>query len=405
MTTSLKTRILTFGVSAAFITVATRVSANWPMFHGDAQRTGYTSVSGPSRLQEKWATSLGGPVVTSAVVDGAGNIFTGPVVQEGPGKPTYDIFGLSPDGAIRWRTKTKFVDHDLPSISTPALDGRGRMYVGAMDGFYALNTADGSIAWKAPSQKPVIQSPVIDPAGRIYETVDGKLTAFESDGSIAWQQPLATPRLSGGPALGRDGTVYAVSAQYGEDSYLVAYDAIGNEKWRTFVSQYFWPLSTPTVGPDGTIYTATESILAIRPDGTVKWTSQPAFGLNSVASIAVDPQNNLYYSAYVYAWKLSSTGTVVWSKILTTDGSNLGHTYGSLVVDGAGKLYLGMGDGKRHAIPIEKQLLRLSGATGATQSSFTFSQIPGMSSPALAGDGTLYIGSLDGKLHAFKAGV
>lgn len=377
--------------------------AQWTMFHGNAQRTGTVTTTGPTNPVLKWSVNVGGPVVTSPVIGSDGTVYLGPVMQDGD-RPSYDFFAVRPDGTIKWRFKTKFVDAPVSTVSTGALGTNGLLYVGAPDGgFYALRTSDGTVAWKHQGTEPVLQSPVLDSQNRVFVGIDGNMTAFDANGAVLWQHPIMTPRLSGGPALATNGTVYAVGGFDNDASYLYAYEpTTGAQLWKTFLSQYFWPLSTPTVGPSGTVYVATESIMAVNPNGTIKYQAEPTYGLNSFAAIAVDGQDNLYYSAYVYAWKLGPTGSTVWSKLLTGDNSFLGHTYSSFLRDGAGKLFFGLGDGKRSAIPYEKQLLVLNSSTGATMGSYGFSEIPGMSAPALASDGTLYIGNLNGNLYAFR---
>ena len=123
--------------------------------------------------------------------------------------------------------------------------------------------------------------------------------------------------------------------------------------------------------------------------------------MSNYAAIAVDPEGYLYCSTYIYAWKISPAGSVVWTYNLTPDGSWNGKTYGSPVVDGSGKMYLPLGDGHRHAIDYEKQMLVLNGS-GSLVKSFAFPEIPS-GSPAVGPNGRLYVGCLDGKLYAFGA--
>lgn len=373
-------------------------AAQWPMFHGDAQRTGYSPFVGPTQPQLKWLLDVGGPVVSSPVIGRDGMVFLGPVLQDGL-KPSYDILGVNPSGSITWRVKTPFVDGEFQQVATPAIGPMGTIYVGTPEGaFYAIRP-DGTISWRYGAEHPVLQHAVVSSKGRIFVGIDGFLTAFSPGGQVLWRRSLGTPRLGGGPSLGRDGTVYAIYGEEGIGSKLKAFSQTGVELWSRDIDLYFWPQAPPTIGPDGTIYTAAQSIFAFNPDGSQKWISQPTFGMQNLGSIAVDQSNNLYYSAYVYLWKLDAGGAVVWQKTLTGDGFRLGGSYSSILVDRNENLFMGLGTGKRWAIPYELQFMVLNNA-GAQIGSFPLPEIAGMSAPALAADGTLYFGCLDGKLYA-----
>jgi outer membrane protein assembly factor BamB len=244
---------------------------------------------------------------------------------------------------------------------------------------------------------------VIAPDGTVLVGLDGKLTAFTGGGTVLWQRTIMDPRLSGGPSLSNDGSVaYAIAAFEGPGSELHAYSVPdGKLLWSFFLDQFFWPLAPPTVGPDGTIYTATTGIDAVLPNGALRWHREPTFGINSFGSIAVDPQSNLYYTAYVYIWKLNANGDTVWQKTITEDGSSLGSSFSSILVDGAGHLFLGFGTGKRWALGFEKKLWIL-GNNGAILKKVALDHATYTSSPALADDGTLYIGTLAGTLYALR---
>jgi outer membrane protein assembly factor BamB len=164
----------------------------------------------------------------------------------------------------------------------------------------------------------------------------------------------------------------------------------------------FYALHPPVIGPDGTIHVAAERLYAINPDGTLKWFNNLSSPLSSYGTPAVDLQGNVYLASHYYAWKVSPQGNVVWEYLINPGcGSFLGHSYGSPLVDAAGRVYLGLGTGKRSALPCERKMLVFS-PSGSVISSFSFADIPGTSSPTLAADGTLYIGTLDGGLYALR---
>jgi outer membrane protein assembly factor BamB len=388
--------IFILGLSAA----ALCASAQWSQYHGNAQRTGFTNTVSASSLSLSWATDLGGPVVSSPVVGPDGTIYVGPV-QEELLRPRTVVTAIAPDGNVKWRFYTKFVENDSPTFSTPAVSPDGVIYFGSTDGaFYALNP-NGTLKWKHQGIQPVIQSPVIAPDGTIYVGIDGNLCSFSPTGILNWQRHYSDLKLSGGPTLALDGTIFQVGGDAAVGSSMLAVNPNGTLKWQTFLNLYFWPLAPPTVGPSGTIYTVDQGIHALNPNGTIKWYSEPSYGINGFGSIAVDMADNLYYTGYVYAWKLNSNGFQVWEYTHTGANNFLGHSISGILVDGAGKLLMGLGDGKRSAIEYEKQILMLSNA-GSRVAGFTLPEIAGTSSPAMMDDGAILIGSLDNKLYAFN---
>jgi outer membrane protein assembly factor BamB len=389
-------KILIVGLSAASLVA----SAQWSQYHGNAQRTGFTSAVAASTLSLSWATDLGGPVVSSPVVGPDGTIYVGPV-QEELLRPRTVVTAIAPDGNVKWRFYTKFVENDSPTFSTPAVSPEGVIYFGSTDGaFYALNP-NGTLKWKHQGTQPVIQSPVIAPNGTVYVGIDGNLCSFTPAGALNWQIHYSDLRLSGGPTLGLDGTIYQVGGDAAVGSSMLAVNPNGTLKWQTFLNLYFWPLAPPTVGPNGTIYTADQGIHALNPNGSIKWYSEPSYGINGYGSIAVDMADNLYYTGYVYAWKLNSNGFEMWEYTHAGANNFLGHSISGILVDGAGKLLMGLGDGKRSAIDYEKQVLMLAN-TGSKVASFTLPEIAGTSSPAMMEDGAILLGCLDNKLYAFN---
>ncbi|RKZ28039.1 hypothetical protein DRQ36_10995 [bacterium] len=104
--------------------------------------------------------------------------------------------------------------------------------------------------------------------------------------------------FSGGPALGYDGTIYAICG----DGYLYAINPDGTEKWHREIinpsgtGSYPDP-NSPSVGPDGTIYVpGMHNLFAFNPDGTEKWHfSRP---VEFVGSASIGPDSSIYISTH-----------------------------------------------------------------------------------------------------------
>jgi len=374
--------------------------ADWSMYHGNAQRNGYTTVVGPASPKLKWKFYVGGPILASPVIGPDGTIYLGATLDETTPKSFYTIWAVKPDGTLKWKYPVGWLDHDKTPNFTVAVSPSGVVYAGGVRAFYALDSS-GNLLWKYDTKNMVMQTPVIAPDGTVYVTLDGKLTAFTPGGVVKWQQEISDPRQAGGPSLSPDGNTIYANGALGSQSKLYAFNTDGTLKWSVVLNQYFWPLAPPAVGNDGTIYIVDNYPRAFNPDGTLKWVNSSLYGGNGYASMTVDPNGNAYYARQTLVWKFNSSGTVVWQKQITQDSFSFGDAMNAILMDGAGNLFMGLGTGKRSAIQVEKRLWVLKSTNGAEVGKYTLPEIAYVSSPALANDGTLYIGCLDGNLYAF----
>ncbi len=244
-------------------------------------------------------------IINAPVVDAAGRVYVGDVNQ---------LWAFEADGAILWTTDlTQYgVDHGFMSV---VLSKQG--WVGGISSngkLVFLKPEDGSLAvpvldlpgghgppaqdtppgdlWKDlmdPAIKPfmfnliqgwemeVANTPALHPeTGRIYITAAG----IEAGTGVLYGIDVRDDRLEiafeaamgGGsgtsPAISHDGRqVYALD----EAGHMVAVDAVSGERlWQT--EQGGGGSASPSVGPDGTIYTAFQDhMLAFGPDGSLAW--------------------------------------------------------------------------------------------------------------------------------------
>lgn len=382
-----------------FLTLAGLASAQWSTFHGDAQRTGRSQVAGPTAPLLQWRREIG-PIISSPVIAPDGSIVLGSVLKDEL-HPTLAITATNPDGTPKWSFSTGYVDTQV--LSTPSIGRDGTVYVGAQDGkFYAIRS-DGTLRWSFQGTKPVMQHPVIAPSGDVYVGIDGDLHAFSPNGTLLWKTSQGDIAGQGGPSLATDGTIYAFGGVQNVHTRLYAFHPDGTSRWAYDLWNSAWfVLAPPVVAPDGSVIVVADRMYAIKADGTLKWYNNLSYGISSYAAPAVDLQGNVFYASGWHVWKLNAQGVEVWEYTINAGcGSFLGQSLGSPVVDPAGRIYLGLGAGKRSALPCEKKLLVLSPA-GTLLTSFALAEIPGTSSPALAADGTLYIGNIDGGLYALR---
>ena len=106
---------------------------------------------------------------------------------------------------------------------------------------------------------------VINPSGLPSNVANLTVTARQPDGRVRWRFRMNGPYAKVRPALGPDGTVYAIDAF--DHLYALAPD--GGLKWVVRGAGD----KGVAVGPDGSVYTGSEyAIRAFNPDGTSKWT-------------------------------------------------------------------------------------------------------------------------------------
>jgi outer membrane protein assembly factor BamB len=133
----------------------------------------------------------------------------------------------------------------------------------------------------------------IDSRGNLYTGSDGgryhqaSLWSLSPEGHIRWRQ---LDDDLGRPAIGADDTVYVA----GRSGYLYAFSPEGTNRWRTKIGTIS-SLRSLAVGSSGTIYVkGTTDLVAVRPDGSIKWRFGNAHSNPDVASPVLDRDENAY---------------------------------------------------------------------------------------------------------------
>jgi hypothetical protein len=123
-----------------------------------------------------------------------------------------------------------------------------------------------------------------------------------------WRVPLAGPYSGVRPAVGADGTIYAVDVF----DNLFAISPDGQVSW----SQGQAGSKGVDVGDDGTIYTGNEDwIKAFNPDGSLKWTYTQTPRAFVMQDVAVGPDGNIYViaSSGMGVFSLTPGGDLRWT--------------------------------------------------------------------------------------------
>lgn len=321
------------------------------------------------------------------------------------------------------------------NLGFPAIAPNGSFYFGAM----ASSPADGSAYWNLNGSDD-FGNGAIDEDGTLY--VGGRNDAFaiNSWGGTNWIFHATnsvdynnTTLYEGAPALGQDGTIYITSYDH-----LYAINPNGSMKWQfvyPFKDANGEPFSyqSPAVAADGTVFLATMEprarLWAFNPNGSIKWSITDT-NLNFVKTgtgcetpLAIGNTGTLYINiegdsdAQSYAGETNrswlyaispTSGTILWTY---TNWGAAPYTYGAsdaaesgITVGPDETVYYTTFNGDGAAF-------YNNGSVMAVNNGKLKWQVPMIidcscrwsSQPALAADGTLYIGSFDGNAYALDS--
>jgi outer membrane protein assembly factor BamB len=328
----------------------------------------------------EWAFDAGGDVRSSPAVDRTGGPHEGTIyVGSGEDLVSGDgrLSAISPAGALRWEFTPSGSDNDVDS--SPALDSAGKIYFGSDNAnVYSLDPNDRLSGLPFPTANewifPVVENVESKPAisesrATVYTEAESfVLYALDSaNGNLRWALDLDLfgfvsddDLLESSPTIGPDGTIYVGSKDgrlyaVNHDDRLAALPFPASNEW-AFVTG--GPVrSTPAVDDNGTpgnsaddtIYVGSDSgrLFAVNPDGSEKWRFPD---LGAIGAIRTSP-----------------------------------------IIDSNGTIYFGSDDGRLYAVNAEdgSERWRTDPAVGAIRSS-----------PAIGPDGTIFFGSNDNNVYA-----
>ncbi len=221
-------------------------------------------------------------------------------------------------------------------------------------------------------QQANTRSAAIGANGTIYIGTDaGVLYAINPDGSALWEYSTYSS-VRGTPVIAADGTVCARTSA----GKVLAFNPAGDLLWEkalSFASDY-----SPAIGSDGTVYCSTlygDKMHAVYPDGT-----SAEFFSHSCNTPAFGADGRIYAVSNGQLYSINTDGSVNWTY------SNVGHGH-SQAIGADGEIYLA----GRNA-----DLLAISAAGTFLWSCSLGGTVNG--APALAENGTIYIGCADENL-------
>ena len=347
-------------------------AAIWWRMRGDSNSTGRGLFAATRVSDLAWAVSTGSAIESSPAIAGDGTTYVG----SDDGK----LYAITQNGTIRWTA-----DFGAPVYGSPCIADDGSIVVGSGDGKVRCLNKAGEILWSYTTGGLIVASPVVK-AGTVYiGSSNGSLYALGlADGIKAWSYATGGAIWSS-PAVDAAGVVYVTS----EDGCLYALTSGGSRKWRYQTGSSV--IASPAVSLDGVIYfgSGDGGFYAINANGTKKW----RFETNRIidSSAAIGPNGNLYFGTgyegsdgRVYAVK--ADGAELWHVDLPNGGVT-----SSPAVDPSGAIYFGTCNKNIYAY--------LSDGTKLWEYA-TGDSVAG--SPALGADGSVVVGSYDGKVYCLR---
>jgi outer membrane protein assembly factor BamB len=351
----------------------------------------FTATAGQAYYFQVDSTGPDGGNFTLVLNDAAWQFATGGAVTSSPAVGTDGtvylssndgyLYALNPDGTPKW----SYMAGGYFDNVSPALEANGTVVDGASDGYlYCLNASTGALAWKFQASSAISTSPAIENDGTVYFHDDLNLYAVTSAGAQKWRVPLNGHSYSS-PVVGTNGTIYV-----GSPTGLFLFDSSGN-------SLANLPTTAPVDGPcaidaDGTVYVGTTGgdAYALHPDGSQKWHVTFNLGEQFNSSPVIAPNGSVCFGG----------GSGMLYELSPADGSTLASvtlpsavSLSSPVVAGDGTIYVATTDFNLYAV-----------APGSNQVSLVASTAYYIFGSPMLANGYLYFGSLDAKLYAFNVG-
>ncbi len=326
--------------------------------------------------------------------------------------------------------------------SSPALGEDGTVYFGSRDGrVYAVDGRSGTRRWDFPTGDGMAASPVIGPGGMVLIRAERQLLALDgATGEMRWVIPASFCGIAvSPPAVGSDGTVY-----FGNEGSLTAVDGrTGAHRWNVGLVQPIpYCALSPAIGPRGRVYVACSWWQPFRPGGSLVsalegstgallwsqtglWRSPVILGttdppllcswprladaatgrvLGEFPNVSGTGENgipSIGTNGWIYVGEQVRLDGVHTNVIAAFDPSTLAMVWAfpvsglvlsspAIAADGT----VVVGSHNRH-------VYALHGGTGALRWSFKTGNAV-RSSPAIGPDGSVFVGSDDGRLYALR---
>lgn len=300
---------------------------------------------------------------------------------------------------------TEVWSYKLPgklNYSSPALSNDGTLYIGFNRAVREQQESDfiaiknGSKVWEqvflegsANKSDEIRSSPSISADGSVYTASFYSRKVFKvnaSSGVIEAEYNTDARIRYSCLVFGADETVYVGGYNKDGKGFYALEPTLNNKKWVFEPGVDF--NSTPAIGSDGTIYVSATNgnIYAINPDGTEKW--RAVYGTWSATAIAIGVDDQVYFAGengaegVLIAYN-PADGTEKWHKTLSSKVNQ-----GGPAIAPDGTIYLGGYEEKMIAYNPDGTEKWTYTANGAIETV-----------PAIDNEGNIYFGDIAGFFH------
>ncbi len=314
------------------------------------------------------------PIVASPTLDLHGNIYVG--------DESGSFYSINPvTGGQRWVFKAGDAIYGAAAIN------RDRVYFGSLDSnFYCLDTT-GRKRWSLPLGDEVYGTPAIGSDGTVYVGTDkGTLAAIAPNGKKKWTFKTSD-LIAGSPTIDADGLIYVTA-----DS-VYCLDAGGHRRWAFGAPNGDYFFASAVVGDGGVVYVGnTDGFLyCLGPEGRQQWRAPVPDEDEIRPEVIVGPDSALYFGTDgYYLCRKTPEGTP------TVAFEALDILVGTAAVSDKGTVYFLPDDGILYAVAANGRLL------WSKEVAFDDKEVYYTSAPTIGPDGTVYVGSWDGGLYAFR---
>jgi len=372
----------------------------WKCEGGSGERTRNAQVDLPLVIQQKWVVEVGGGVWNAPVVDGDGNLYV-----SADTKSTSDIGKLVSFNSVGEKRWEYDVSGYMGYVINPVINNAGQVFVAGMGSYkvHGVNSEDGSQIWEAILPGSETSRLSVSDSNVLFES-SGGVESYDFEGNLAWRDGML-PSLYGYFSNLSDGQVFeqyqSWNGQYSQLSNTL-FDATGVKKYLVKAPGRNYRYSTISNGRVITPrYAVGDSFTITAYDletGEVIWTS--------ASFTATDESTRPDGVAVVNGTVYYATNNMV-VMISETTGENIGeYIIGEAdglasvcpVVDRLGNLVVARGNSLYYRMAVDGVVTTFPIGENATTGNATKP-----SGIAIGPDGTIYIGSKDGKLFAFGA--
>ena len=299
---------------------------------------------------------------------------------------------------LKWSIPAELETPAYPLLSSPAVDGEGRVFACLQNEVVALSIENDEpkVLWKFPAGRLIPGSPSLGPDGNLrVHSLDGLLYCLSREGGLVWDAVRVGDPLGSATPLGDlAGNTWVSSATGG----LLKIDPAGRLAQRAFLRS---PVQFNSTGLilNNTFYVGGEDQFVHAIDlsgarGREIWDESQNHGrtgwyINSAIALLSD-RTLIVTSRDDHLYNFALDGSPRFKVKLP------GQAMGSPVVDGENRIYVGLNQVNRGSlVSIDSRTQRIAWSYAA--------ESPVESTPAIGANGAIYFGDNGGTVHAVDA--